>query len=84
MGLSRGGLPANATATFLPTNLAANEGAQTVTLAVQTAGPATSARGHGPFEHGRTVLALGVLLLPLGGVRRMGERGLGATMCCCS
>jgi sugar lactone lactonase YvrE len=59
------GLPPGATATFSPASLAANSGAQTITLTVQTAAvTARSREGHTPWS-------LALLLLPLAGARRL-------------
>jgi CSLREA domain-containing protein len=62
------GLPPGAVATFSPTSLAVNGGAQTVVLTVQTASP-TAKTSH-PFER-EVPLALGVLLLPFLSRRRV-------------
>jgi hypothetical protein len=61
------GVPPGAVATFSPTSLAANGGAQTVVLTVQTASP--TAKTSNPFER-EAPLAFAVLLLPLIGLRR--------------
>jgi CSLREA domain-containing protein len=61
------GLPPGAVAAFSPASMAANGGAQRVTLTVQTASP-TAKTSH-PFEQDAP-LAFGVLLLPLLGLRR--------------
>ena len=66
------GLPPGATASFSPATIAANGGAQTVTLTVQTA--SSSAKNSDPFTR-QAPLALGFLLLPLLGLPRM-RRGL--------
>ena len=59
------GLPPGATAIFSPASLAANSGAQTITLTVQTeAVTARSREGHTPWS-------LALLLLPLVGARRL-------------
>ncbi len=74
------GLPAGATATFSPATIAANGGTQNVTLTIQTPQPGTSARNspmpREPFERGAP-LALGFLLLPMLGMRRIRKRWLG-------
>lgn len=64
------GLPAGATASFSPANLAANAGAQTVKMTIQTMNPLTSqAENHNPFGRGTSIF-LGSLVLPLLGLRR--------------
>ncbi|MGH9604058.1 MAG: Ig-like domain repeat protein, partial [Terracidiphilus sp.] len=69
------GLPATDTVTFTPSTIAANGGTQTVTMTVQTA--AATARENqspgGPF--GRLPIALGLLLLPFAGARRLRRQG---------
>jgi len=57
-----------ATATFAPASIAANGGAQTVTLPVKTA---TSAKLEKPAFYGGGSIAFALLLLPLAGIRRM-------------
>jgi hypothetical protein len=71
------GLPAGATATFSPATIASNGGKQTVTIAIQTAGPSRSAKNGNPFERSAGPLALGLLLFPLLGVRRAPRTLLG-------
>ena len=61
------GLPPGAVATFSPTSLAANGGAQTVVLTVQMASPTAATSQQ--FER-EAPLALGLLLLPFLGRRR--------------
>jgi len=73
---SASGLPVGATATFSPAAIAANGGAQTVMLTIQTQGPATAAKKGSPFERGAPLM-FGFLLLPLLGVRRMRKTWLG-------
>jgi hypothetical protein len=62
------GLPPGATASFSPATIAANGGAQTVTLTIQTASQA--AKQNNPLERGGPLL-LGFLLMPLAGMRRV-------------
>ena len=62
------GLPPGATASFSPATIAANGGAQTVTLTIQTA--SQTAKQNNPLERGEPLL-LGFLLLPLAGMRRL-------------
>lgn len=59
--------------TFSPATVAANAGSAPVTLSVQTA----SIVGMNRFERNVTSIALGLLLLPLAGARRM-RRSAGA------
>lgn len=59
------GLPPGATATFSPASIAANAGAQTVVVSIQTA--AVSAFSHGK---GAAPIVLALLLLPISGWRR--------------
>lgn len=54
------GLPTGATASFTPSTIAANGGATTVQMAVQTTAPMAQNRG-GPLGHG---IVLALLLLP--------------------
>lgn len=63
------GLPAGATATFSPSTIAANGGAQTMTMTIQTAESAASLKSGSLF--GRNApLVLSFLLFPLLGLRR--------------
>jgi hypothetical protein len=65
VSLTVSGCPTGSTCTLSPTSFAANAGAQTVTLAVQTAAvTARSREGHTPWS-------LALLLLPLAGARRL-------------
>jgi hypothetical protein len=66
------GLPPGAVASFSPTSIASNGGAQTVVLTVQTASP-TAKTSH-PFER-EAPLAFAVLLLPFL-ARRRARHGL--------
>jgi hypothetical protein len=63
------GLPPGATYTLTPSTLAANAGAQTVTLNVQTADIA--AKNTSPLGGGMTPLILALLMLPMAGARRL-------------
>jgi streptogramin lyase len=63
------GLPTGATVTFSPANLAANAGAQAVTMTVQTVALSSSMRMNAPFSP-NAPWSLAFLLLPLAGVRR--------------
>jgi len=65
VSLTVSGCPIGSTCTLSPTSLAANAGAQTVTLVVQTT--AATARNH----EGNTPWSLALLLLPLAGARRL-------------
>jgi hypothetical protein len=65
VSLAVSGCPTGSTCTLSPTSFAANAGAQTVTLAVQTAAvTARSRESHTPWS-------LALLLLPLAGARRL-------------
>lgn len=69
------GLPPGATATFSPASMAANAGAQTVTLTVQTT--AVTAGTIAPSIGRRlATTSLAILLVPLFGARRIRQRGL--------
>jgi hypothetical protein len=68
------GLPPGATVTFTPTTVAANAGPTPVSLSVQTA----SIVGMNKLERNATSIALGLLLLPLAGARRMRRNGRAA------
>jgi uncharacterized protein (TIGR03382 family) len=77
------GLPPGATATFSPSSIAANGGAQTVTVTIQTASatalnraPPPSSSGH----HGAPISLALLALFGLGGLRRRG-RGLKRFLC---
>ena len=50
---------------------------QTVTVTIQTAGPSRSAKNGNPFERSGETLALGSLLFPLLGIRRVRKTLLG-------
>jgi sugar lactone lactonase YvrE len=70
------GLPGNATATFSPSSIAANGGAQDVTVTITTTAPTALLHRTPPATPGRrlTPLALGSLvLLGLGSLRRRGR-----------
>uniref|UniRef100_A0A7V4XSK6 CSLREA domain-containing protein n=1 Tax=Acidobacterium capsulatum TaxID=33075 RepID=A0A7V4XSK6_9BACT len=71
ISFSAAGLPAGATASFSPSTIAANGGAQTVTMTIQTPPPGTTAKNSNPLGGGETTLALAFLLCPLLGVRRV-------------
>jgi hypothetical protein len=71
ISFSATGLPAGATASFSPSTIAANGGAQTVTMTIQTPPPSTTAKNSNPLGGGETTLALAFLLCPLLGVRRV-------------
>jgi len=74
VNFSASGLPSGATATFNPATIAATGGAQTVTMTIQTA--ATSSQAIKPYVgHKLIPAALGLLLLPLFGIKRMSPRG---------
>ncbi|MEO6817134.1 MAG: hypothetical protein ABI177_10565 [Edaphobacter sp.] len=62
------GLPTGATATFSPSTIAANGGAQTVTLTIQTSAVASLIQ---PLSHPGGYIAFAFLFLPLFGTRRM-------------
>jgi FG-GAP-like repeat/Bacterial Ig-like domain (group 3)/FG-GAP repeat len=63
------GMPAGATASFSPDSIPVNGGAQPVTMTIQTA--SNSALGSAPAFGSRvTPVLLGLLLLPLAGIRR--------------
>jgi hypothetical protein len=71
---SASGLPAGANATFSPSSIAANSGAQTVTVTVTTA--KATAAVQSAFSGGRLLpAALALLFLPLFGTRRMRQQG---------
>jgi hypothetical protein len=65
------GLPAGAIATFAPATVAANAGPTPVFLSVQTASIVATNK----LEKNATPIALGLLLLPLAGARRMRRSG---------
>ncbi|MGH9599384.1 MAG: Ig-like domain repeat protein, partial [Terracidiphilus sp.] len=70
------GLPAGDTATFTPPSIPANGGTQTVVMTIQTvAGYAKNESRPGPGPFGRLPLALGLLLLPFAGARRLRRQG---------
>jgi hypothetical protein len=68
------GLPAGATATFSPATIAANGGAQTVTMTIQTA-TATTQNAKPTLPHRVASLVLALLLLPLLGTKKMRRQG---------
>jgi hypothetical protein len=68
------GLPKGATAIFSPSTIAANGGAQSMTMTVQTAPTATSVS-----TLFKSTTALGFLLVPLLGLRR--RKGLARLLC---
>jgi len=68
------GLPPGATVTFSPATVAASAGPTPVSLSVQTA----SIVGMNKLERNTTSIALGLLLLPLAGARRMRRSGRAA------
>jgi len=68
------GLPPGATVTFTPATVAANAGSTSVNLSVQTA----SIVGLNKLERNATSIALGLLLLPVAGARRMRRSGRAA------
>ncbi len=70
VNFSVSGLPSGATASFSPATLTANEGAQAVFLAVNTAATTAKNSSGSPFGRGGATLALGFLLLPLLGARK--------------
>jgi hypothetical protein len=71
------GLPAGATATFMPQTIPAGSGTTTVTLTIQTSSQAATMvrpRPLGRDTGGRPLLALGLLLLPFAGtIKRVGQ-----------
>ena len=70
VNFSISGLPDGATGTFSPASIAANGGAETVSLTIQTA--STSANNAiSPLGLKLAPIALGLLLLPLTGARRL-------------
>jgi hypothetical protein len=68
------GLPPGATVTFSPATVAANAGPTPVNLSVQT----VSIVAMNKLERNATSIALGLLLLPLAGARRMRRSGRAA------
>lgn len=62
------GLLTGATATFSPSSIAANAGAQTVTLTVKTSALAELSQ---PVSHRSGLIVFALLFLPLAGTRRM-------------
>lgn len=68
------GLPPGAAVAFAPTTVAANAGPASVSLSVQTA----SIVAMNKLERNATSIALGLLLLPLAGARRMRRSGRAA------
>lgn len=68
------GLPPGATATFSPATVTANAGSTPVTLSVQTASIVSLNR----LERNATSIAMGLLLLPFAGARRMRRSAGGA------
>ncbi len=73
--MATAGVPPGATVTFTPASIAANGGAQTVAMVVNTGGASTAAAQ--PLSTGRRLapLALALLLLPLAGTGRMRRQG---------
>ncbi len=65
------GLPVGATASFSPSTIAANGGAQTVTLTIQTSAVAGLSQPVSPLSHRGGLIAFALLFLPLAGTRRM-------------
>jgi CSLREA domain-containing protein len=76
------GLPPGATATFNPTSIPANGGAQTVTVTIKTAAPAAQLQQQLPKQlAGRGApWALALLLLPLAGARKLRRGMCGLTL----
>ncbi len=81
------GLPVGATATFSPATLAADSGAQIVTMSVQMAGkqPVTTGLSAAGSISRRVEPALGgavlaLVMLPLAGARRLRKAGRGMTL----
>jgi hypothetical protein len=75
MTFSASGLPVGATATFSPQTIAAGSGTTNVTLSIQSAPLSARLEHNKKFDGGLSVIALGMLLLPFGGVmRRSGKR----------
>jgi hypothetical protein len=71
------GLPAGATATFSPATIPASGGAQTVTVSILTASAIGSTSSPAPLSplRGLGSVALGLLLLPFAGARRLRRSG---------
>jgi hypothetical protein len=69
------GLPSGISATFSPDSIAANGGAQTVTLTISDAALSSVARPPTGLPKRMAPLALALLLLPLFGARRMRRNG---------
>ncbi|MEO6924270.1 MAG: Ig-like domain repeat protein, partial [Bryocella sp.] len=79
MTFSITGLPPGATATFTPSTVAANSGAQTVVLTIQTAQPLAKDKApRSPFGP-KSLPLFALLLLPLFGGRKL-RRKLGARL----
>jgi hypothetical protein len=78
VSFSATGLPPGATAVFSPATIAANSGAQQVTLTIQTAG-ATAKNNSTSFKRAGTTVALGLLILPWFGIRK--RKGLMRMLC---
>ena len=74
VNFSLSGLPAGATGTFSPASIAANGGAETVSLTIQTAS-ASASNAVSPLDRRLAPIALGLLLLPLIGARRLRRSG---------
>lgn len=70
VNFSISGLPAGATGTFSPASIAANDGAETVSLTIQT-GSASASNAISPLGRRLAPIAFGLLLLPFTGVRRL-------------
>ncbi len=74
LNLSATGVPAGATATFSPATIAAGSGTTSFTLTIQTSNSQT-ARNEKPSPGGPLApVALGLLLLPLAGMKRVRRR----------
>ncbi|HEX4066124.1 MAG TPA: MBG domain-containing protein [Acidobacteriaceae bacterium] len=71
------GLPAGATAVFSPATIAASAGPQNVIMTIQTEASSTAAQNGNLMEHGGSLLAFGVLVLPFAGMRRLRRTLLG-------
>jgi sugar lactone lactonase YvrE len=69
------GLPPGATVSINPTTIAPNGGKQTVTVSIQTAGVVAAMQHSAPVARRLAPLALGMLLLPFVGARRMRKQG---------
>ena len=65
------GLPPGATATFSPASLAANAGAQTVTMSVQTAAAVARNNSKSPLGRGTAPTLMALLLMPFAFRRKL-------------